>query len=104
MCDELVVITDFFMHEYYCLKFCMLFKIAGMHHWKHGRKGSGVFWLQQAQDEFRLNRIAQQLFDFVGRSISDESFKVIVINNKRLSLNIMSLCQLSISHQDFCSK
>ena len=47
-----------------------------MHQWKHGKKGSGVFWLQQARDEVRLNRIAQQLFDFVGKSISDESFKV----------------------------
>lgn len=52
-----------------------MMKIAGVHHWKHGKKGSGVFWLQQAQDEIRLNRIAQQLFDFVGKSISDESFK-----------------------------
>ncbi|KAJ4958812.1 hypothetical protein NE237_025923 [Protea cynaroides] len=52
-----------------------IMKIAGMYHWKHGRKGCGVFWLQQAQDEIRLNRIAHQLFDFVGKSISDESFK-----------------------------
>ncbi|XP_059657172.1 nuclear pore complex protein NUP85 [Cornus florida] len=52
-----------------------IMKIAGVHHWKHGKKGSGVFWLQQARDEVRLNRIAQQLFDFVGKSISDESFK-----------------------------
>ncbi|KAF6164182.1 hypothetical protein GIB67_010152 [Kingdonia uniflora] len=52
-----------------------LMKIAGVYHWKHGRKGSGVFWLQQAQDEARLNRIAQELFDFVGKSISDDSFK-----------------------------
>ncbi|CAI9289408.1 unnamed protein product [Lactuca saligna] len=50
-------------------------KIVGMHHWKHGRKGSGIFWLQQARDEVRLNRIAQKLFDFVGKSISDESFE-----------------------------
>ncbi|PSR91780.1 Nuclear pore complex protein [Actinidia chinensis var. chinensis] len=50
-------------------------KIAGVHQWKHGKKGFGVFWLQQARDEVRLNRIAQQLFDFVGKSISDESFK-----------------------------
>ncbi|GFS35424.1 hypothetical protein Acr_00g0039810 [Actinidia rufa] len=50
-------------------------KIAGVHQWKHGKKGFGVFWLQQASDEVRLNRIAQQLFDFVGKSISDESFK-----------------------------
>lgn len=54
-------------------------KIAGVHHWKHGKKGSGVFWLQQARDEVRLNRIAQQLFDFVGKSVSDESFKVSAI-------------------------
>ncbi|KAF5938856.1 hypothetical protein HYC85_023115 [Camellia sinensis] len=52
-----------------------IMKIAGVHHWKHGKKGSGVFWLQQAQDEVCLNRIAQQLFNFVGKSISDESLK-----------------------------
>ncbi|XAR49495.1 hypothetical protein NMG60_11032721 [Bertholletia excelsa] len=52
-----------------------MMKVAGMHLWKHGRKGSGIFWLQQARDEARLNRIAQQLFDFVGKSISDESLK-----------------------------
>ncbi|KAE8056612.1 hypothetical protein FH972_013367 [Carpinus fangiana] len=52
-----------------------IMKIAGVYHWKHGRKGSGVFWLQQARDEVRLNRIALQLFDSVGQSISDESFK-----------------------------
>ncbi|KAL5697606.1 Nucleoporin nup85 [Ranunculus cassubicifolius] len=52
-----------------------IMKIAGVHHWKHGRKGCGVFWLQQAHDEIRLNKIAQQLFDFVGKPISDNSFK-----------------------------
>ncbi|KAK9683763.1 hypothetical protein RND81_10G163100 [Saponaria officinalis] len=52
-----------------------IMKIAGVHHWKHGRKGSGIFWLQQSQDEIRLRKIAQQLFDFVGRSITEESFK-----------------------------
>ncbi|KAF3635359.1 Nuclear pore complex protein NUP85 [Capsicum annuum] len=52
-----------------------IMRIAGVHHWKHGRKGSGVFWLQQARDEFRLNRIAKHLFDFVGKSTSDEGFK-----------------------------
>ncbi|XP_058222651.1 nuclear pore complex protein NUP85 isoform X1 [Rhododendron vialii] len=52
-----------------------MMKIAGVHHWKHGKKGSGVFWLQQARDEIRLSTIAQQLFDFVGKSISEESFK-----------------------------
>ncbi|KAG6739409.1 hypothetical protein POTOM_057005 [Populus tomentosa] len=52
-----------------------IMKIAGVYHWKHGRKGLGVFWLQQARDEFLLNKIAQQLFDSVGKSISGESFK-----------------------------
>ncbi|KAL9226836.1 hypothetical protein vseg_002603 [Gypsophila vaccaria] len=52
-----------------------IMKIAGVHHWKHGRKGAGIFWLQQAQDEIRLRKIAQQLFDFVGRSITEENFK-----------------------------
>ncbi|CAN4076662.1 unnamed protein product [Withania somnifera] len=52
-----------------------IMRIAGVHHWKRGRKGSGVFWLQQARDEFRLSRIAKQLFDFVGNSVSDEGFK-----------------------------
>ncbi|KAB1204357.1 Nuclear pore complex protein Nup85 [Morella rubra] len=52
-----------------------IMKIAGVYHWKHGRRGSGVYWLQQARDEVRLNRIAQQLFDSVGQSLSDESFK-----------------------------
>ncbi|CAI9263479.1 unnamed protein product [Lactuca saligna] len=62
----------------YCkqnIEICRLYSldsIAGMHHWKHGRKGSGIFWLQQAHDEVRLNRNAQKLFDFVGKSISDE--------------------------------
>ncbi|CAB80008.1 putative protein [Arabidopsis thaliana] len=49
--------------------------ISGVHHWKHGRKGSGIFWLQQARDENCLSVIAQQLFDSVGKSLSDESLK-----------------------------
>ncbi|KAF7830112.1 nuclear pore complex protein NUP85 [Senna tora] len=52
-----------------------IMKVAGVYHWKHGRKGSGIYWLQQAQDANRLHIIAQQLFDSVGKSISDESFK-----------------------------
>lgn len=53
-------------------------QIAGTYHWKHGRKGSGVYWLQQARDEVRLNKIAQQLFEYIGKSISDDSFKVYI--------------------------
>lgn len=53
-------------------------QIAGTYHWKHGRKGSGVYWLQQARDEVRLNKIAQRLFECIGKSISDDSFKVCI--------------------------
>nr|CAD1824145.1 unnamed protein product [Ananas comosus var. bracteatus] len=37
-----------------------IMKIAGMCQWKHGRKGSGI---------------AQQLFESIGKSVSDDSFK-----------------------------
>ncbi|GAB2223285.1 hypothetical protein Droror1_Dr00017425 [Drosera rotundifolia] len=67
------------------LEFCRLYgidsvkssvmKIAGMYHWKHGRKGPAIYWLQQSRDHVRLNKIAQQLFDAVGKSVSTESFK-----------------------------
>lgn len=62
-----------------------------MHHWKHAKKGSGVFWLQQAQDDVRLNRIALQLFEFVGKSVSDDSFKVNFLMRKSINLNAFSL-------------
>lgn len=51
-------------------------QIVGMHHWKHGRKGAGIFWLQQARDENRLNAIAEHLLGFVGKSVSDDAFQV----------------------------
>ncbi|CAM8967515.1 unnamed protein product [Rhodiola kirilowii] len=53
----------------------LTWQVAGVYHWKQGRKGLGVYWLQQARDEVCLNRIGQTLFDFVGKSISDENFK-----------------------------
>ncbi|XP_057855455.2 nuclear pore complex protein NUP85 isoform X2 [Cryptomeria japonica] len=52
-----------------------ILKIVGMHHWKHGRKGAGIFWLQQARDENRLNAIAEHLLGFVGKSVSDDAFQ-----------------------------
>ncbi|OAY82140.1 Nuclear pore complex protein NUP85 [Ananas comosus] len=52
-----------------------IMKIAGMCQWKHGRKGSGVYWFQQAGDKVSLDRIAQQLFESIGKSVSDDSFK-----------------------------
>ncbi|CAO2197649.1 unnamed protein product [Urochloa humidicola] len=52
-----------------------IMKIAGIYHWKHGRKGAGVYWFQQAHDKVRLDRIAQQLFERIGKSVADDSFK-----------------------------
>lgn len=50
-------------------------KIAGMHQWKHGRKGSGIYWLQKAGNVSMLNQIVQQLFDCIGSSNTNETFK-----------------------------
>lgn len=52
-----------------------IMKIVGMHHWKHGRKGAGVLWLQRARDENRLSSIAEQLSEIVGKSVSDDGFQ-----------------------------
>lgn len=52
-----------------------IMKIVGMHHWKHGRKGAGILWLQRAHDENRLSSIAEQLSEFVGKSVSDDGFQ-----------------------------
>lgn len=73
-------------------------QVAGVYDWKHGRKGSGVYWLQQADDANRLHRIAQQLFDSVGKSISDESFKVVFTINYPLLGNFYNedLIQLQV--------
>ncbi|PWZ30937.1 Nuclear pore complex protein NUP85 [Zea mays] len=53
----------------------IIMKIAGIYHWKHGRKGTGVYWFQQARDKVCLDRIAQQLFEHIGKSVTDDSFK-----------------------------
>ncbi|KAH9301604.1 hypothetical protein KI387_013187, partial [Taxus chinensis] len=52
-----------------------IMQIVGMHHWKHGRKGAGIFWLQKARDENRLNAIAEHLLGFVGKSVLDDAFQ-----------------------------
>ncbi|WVZ68867.1 hypothetical protein U9M48_017749 [Paspalum notatum var. saurae] len=52
-----------------------IMKVAGIYHWKHGRKGSGVYWFQQAHDKVHLDRIAQLLFERIGKSVTDDSFK-----------------------------
>jgi nuclear pore complex protein Nup85 len=52
-----------------------IMKIVGMHHWKHGRKGAGILWLQRSHDENRLSSIAEQLSEIVGKSVSDDGFQ-----------------------------
>ncbi|KAJ1688052.1 hypothetical protein LUZ63_019442 [Rhynchospora breviuscula] len=52
-----------------------IMKMAGMYQWKHGHKGLGIYWFQQSRDKTRLSRIAHKLFDNIGKSLSDDSFK-----------------------------
>lgn len=67
-----------FKHSHFSFfPFILSYQIAGMCQWKHGRKGSGVYWFQQAGDKVSLDRIAQQLFESIGKSVSDDSFKVL---------------------------
>lgn len=41
-----------------------------MHHWKHGRKGAGIAWLQRAQDDRRLAAVADELLESVSLGMS----------------------------------
>ncbi|KAJ4797421.1 Nuclear pore complex protein NUP85 [Rhynchospora pubera] len=52
-----------------------IMKMAGMYQWKHGHKGLGIYWFQQSRDKTRLSQIAHKLFDNIGKSLSDDSFK-----------------------------
>ncbi|KAJ4768473.1 Nuclear pore complex protein NUP85 [Rhynchospora pubera] len=52
-----------------------IMKMAGMYQWKHGHKGLGIYWFQQSRDRTRLSQIAHKLFDNIGKSLSDDSFK-----------------------------
>lgn len=69
-----------------------------MHHWKHGRKGSGIFWLQQARDEHCLKVISQQLFDSVGKSLSDESLKVNIFSKPYSKHTSLCICPFMLFH------
>ena len=40
-------------------------QIVGMHHWKHGRKGAGITWLQRTQDDRHLTAVADELLESV---------------------------------------
>ncbi|KAE8735235.1 hypothetical protein F3Y22_tig00000340pilonHSYRG00085 [Hibiscus syriacus] len=61
-----------------------------------------MFWLQQARDEYRLNRIAQ-LFDSVGKAISDESFKQWEGLIQLLGSDSKTAGRLDFLHKDFLS-
>ncbi|KAJ7568426.1 hypothetical protein O6H91_01G032400 [Diphasiastrum complanatum] len=54
-----------------------LSRVVGIHNWKHGRRGTGIMWLQQARDDLRLAAIANQLADSVTTFRTDdiESFQ-----------------------------
>lgn len=45
-------------------------KVVGVHHWKHGRKGAGIAWLQRAQDDRRLAAVADELLESVSLGMS----------------------------------
>eukprot|EP00249_Psilotum_nudum_P015814 c25530_g1_i3 orf=409-2625(-) len=43
----------------------IIMRVIGVHIWKHGRKGAGIVWLQQADDDMLLSAIADELLDMV---------------------------------------
>jgi nuclear pore complex protein Nup85 len=45
-------------------------QVVGVHHWKHGHKGAGIAWLQQAHDDSRLSAIADELLASVSLGIT----------------------------------
>ncbi|CAM6043893.1 unnamed protein product [Sphagnum compactum] len=45
-------------------------RVVGVHHWKHGHKGAGIAWLQQAHDDSRLSAIADELLASYSSKIS----------------------------------
>lgn len=56
-------------------------QIVGIHHWKHGRKGAGIAWLQRAKDDKRLAAVADELLNAVSLGMNDsqtESLEVIL--------------------------
>lgn len=46
-------------------------QIVGIHHWKHGRKGAGIAWLQRAKDDKRLAAVADELLNAVSLGMND---------------------------------
>lgn len=47
--------------------------VMGMHHWKHGRKGTGISWLQRAHDDRRLSAVAKDLLNMVSQGSCGDS-------------------------------
>ncbi|XP_024397742.1 nuclear pore complex protein NUP85 isoform X1 [Physcomitrium patens] len=52
-------------------------RIVGVHHWKHGRKGAGIAWLQRAQDDRRLAAVADELLESVSLGMSGSQMETL---------------------------
>jgi hypothetical protein len=54
-------------------------QIVGVHHWKHGRKGAGIAWLQRAQDDRRLAAVADELLESVSLGMSGSQIETLQV-------------------------
>ncbi|KAG0571924.1 hypothetical protein KC19_VG054000 [Ceratodon purpureus] len=52
-------------------------RIVGVHHWKHGRKGAGIAWLQRAKDDRRLAAVADELLESVSLGMSGSQIETL---------------------------
>lgn len=54
-------------------------QVVGVHHWKHGRKGAGIAWLQRAQDDRRLAAVADELLESVSLGMSGSQIETLQV-------------------------
>lgn len=54
-------------------------QIVGVHHWKHGRKGAGIAWLQRAQDDRRLAAVAEELLESVSLGMNGSQIETLQV-------------------------
>lgn len=50
-----------------------IMRVMGVHHWKHGKKGTGISWLRYAHDDRRLSAVANELLTMVSHASSVDS-------------------------------
>lgn len=68
-------------------------QIVGIHHWKHGRKGAGIAWLQRAKDDKRLAAVADELLNAVSLGMNDSQTESLEVSldsgtSRNSSLNL----------------